>query len=461
DSLEKNQTYIFNIGTGVKDLRGNTLPQPVVVPFSTGPQIDHGTISGTLYGAKKTEGMLIYAYEISDTFTVQSVFKYPPRYYTQVGKEGKFTLPYLRPARYRVFVLEDNNLDRTYTLQTDRIGIPVKDIVLDSINSQFPGLSFRLIKEDTAGAELVRVDTLHRQLFVIGFSELLDQAQGFHITILDSQSRKPLPAIATVLNTEEPGRLWVFTKPQQPVLYQGRIAAVRDTAGNVSDSNGIEFRFFGASHPDTAKPRLIKIIPDSSEKDVRYDAHIKLQFTHPVDSASLAESFSLTGEDRVPVKGHWKFSSLMNPEFLPDTLLPFGAALDLKIDLKILKTIFGRAFGDSIFESSFHTVDYAELGEIAGKVTAADTFYKKAIITAIEESGRGAYRTTTEPGKPYLLTFLPDGRYRMQCGIDINQNGVIDRGSTIPFKFAEPFIVLPDTVKVRKRWTTEGINIRF
>jgi hypothetical protein len=49
----------------------------------------------------------------------------------------------------------------------------------------------------------------------------------------------------------------------------------------------------------------------------------------------------------------------------------------------------------------------------------------------------------------------------MKGVLDMNENQIWDKGQTNPWTFAEPFLIHPDTVKVRKRWTTEGIDFNF
>jgi hypothetical protein len=75
--------------------------------------------------------------------------------------------------------------------------------------------------------------------------------------------------------------------------------------------------------------------------------------------------------------------------------------------------------------------------------------------------GTGCYSTSSVIGQRYLLEFLTEGLYELRAGVDINQNGKIDDGSCLPFKFSEPFKALADTIKVRKRWTTERVDITF
>lgn len=460
DSLEKDQTYIFTIGTGVKDLHRNSLPSPYVLPFSTGSKIDQGEISGKVFD-KKPQGIFIYAYEISDTFSAQTVFRKKPRYYTQTGNSGDYQLKYLKESSYRIYALEDQNMDKKYTLQTDRIGIPFKDITISAEQMQQAEINFHLIREDTTRPKFLRVDTLNNRAIKLSFNEPLGKIQNLNIQIVDSLDRTPLPVIATVLDKNEPNHLVIYTQFQKNVKYSGMISTVQDTAGNFSEEDTIQFNFSGALETDTTSAKLIGLIPSDNGKDVDYDSDIKLNFYYPVDSLSLENGFRLLSPDSVPVAGHWEFESLMQPQYMPESLLEKDASHQILLDLKKVKTIFGDSIGDSLMISHFRTKDWAQLGEIAGVVSSNNPQYGKAIIWAFPLRGTGNYSASAEIGQKYLIQFLLAGQYQIQAGIDVNQNGKLDNGSALHFEYSEPFKVLPDTIKVRKRWTTEGINISF
>lgn len=463
DSLEEDQTYIFTIGTGIKDLRGNTLPSPFVLPFSTGPEIDQGEIAGVIFD-KTPQNIFIYAYQASDTFSNRTVFERKPRYYTQTGKEGNYRLRYLNEATYRVYALDDKNGDRKYTLQTDRIGIPFRDITIDSARGQYQNINFYMTREDSTAPQLNRAGASHQRLLSLWFNEPLDQAQRFAVEIIDSLSAQPLLVRAAMLDLSEPKRLMVYTAAQMEVTYLGSLSAVKDTAGNFSEEDFIEFDFRGSAASDTAQPRLISTQPADNAREVDYDATVQLRFSQPIDSASLKDGFQLLSSDTLdtlPVVGKWRFLSLLEPQFIPDTLLEKNQSYQIQLDLANMRTIFGDSLGDSVYVSHFVTRDWSQLGEIAGVVSSADTTHKQAVVWATPLRGGGVYSASSAVGKPYLLEFLPEGLYLMKAGIDLNENGAIDAGSSLPFQFSEPVIGLPDTIKVRKRWTTEGVNFRF
>ena len=56
---------------------------------------------------------------------------------------------------------------------------------------------------------------------------------------------------------------------------------------------------------------------------------------------------------------------------------------------------------------------------------------------------------------------LPAGKYVLSGFVDSNGNGEKDAGSVQPFEFSESRAVLADTVAVRARFETAGIEFLF
>ena len=103
----------------------------------------------------------------------------------------------------------------------------------------------------------------------------------------------------------------------------------------------------------------------------------------------------------------------------------------------------------------------ADLGEISGQVKAPHMDWTQAIVQARPVRGQMVYETLVRPGETYQMDYLPDGFYLLTTIIDRNENTQWDKGQTDPWRFAERFLFRPDTVKVRKRWTTQGIDFNF
>lgn len=460
DSLEQNQTYLMTLGTGIKDYRNNKLPAPFILPFSSGARIDKGEISGRVT-AEDLEGIFIFAYAKDDSFSARTVFEKKPRYYTQTDKEGRFRIQYLRPDDYRVYAIRDVNRDRRYTFGVDWIGIPTDDVSLDSMKSAFPDLNISLMLEDTTAAKVLRARPTNQQILEIIISEPLSAEQNFNVSIQDTLNQTPLQVLGSELSLEDPTRLLVYTKPQEKIPYEGHLEAASDLSGNLSEKENLVFRFSGSDKKDTTAFRLLNSQPHKDQNTVAYDARIITQFSLPVDSTAFKNAVRLRWRDSLDVAGKWQFHSLSRPVFIPDSAFLRGERYGFYLDSLQLKSLFQQTSSDSIFDYPFKTWDYENLGEIGGTITATDSLWKQVILTATATKGDKKYEIITPIGQPYEIPFLPEGGYFLKTIIDLDQNGKYSPGSSFPFQFAEPYQQYGDTVNVRKRWTTDGINFKF
>ncbi|MEJ2048959.1 MAG: Ig-like domain-containing protein [Calditrichota bacterium] len=393
DSLAKNQTYVFTLGTGVKDMHNNALEAPFQLAFSTGKKLDNGLITGSVYADKKVQDVFIYGYPIVPQTDLDSLLFREAKYYTQIDVKGNYRLNYLPYGAYRVIALKDEDYNYIYNKGTDLIGIPFTDVSLDSIESSFQDLNFFLIEEDSIGPDIRSIDTVSRREIKIEFNE--------------------------------------------PVQWSGFDIEINDTSGNLI-SRPIAFSFDRSTK--TSVKAYFKDLPEKTPA-ILYLSGAKDLSGNPSKPAVLQKNFF------TPTR--------------PDTLLRSDIQYTITMELSYLLDLFGRHFPDTTIISTFKTEDLANLGEISGNVDVPDSSWKKSIVWAKPLRGTQDYSVEGPVVNPYQINYLPASSYLMDCVIDVNDNGIWDKGETSPWHFAEPYTTLPDTVRVRKRWTTKGINIAF
>lgn len=109
EDLEPNTTYAVTLGTNWTDLAGNKPQNAMTMVFSTGPDIDSGTITGRVY-ASKLDKVYIVAYPRADTLTddFSPAREFPP-YSIPVGSSGEFAFRGLQDGLYRVLAVDDAN----------------------------------------------------------------------------------------------------------------------------------------------------------------------------------------------------------------------------------------------------------------------------------------------------------------------------------------------------------------
>jgi hypothetical protein len=130
----------------------------------------------------------------------------------------------------------------------------------------------------------------------------------------------------------------------------------------------------------------------------------------------------------------------------------------MKIDERLISDMAGNRAGDSIRTYIFKTYSQDSLGSVSGTVainsdidTAGIPYLKFKSVT-----DNKAF-TFSIMGKHFNFQ-LPSGKYILNGFIDRDANGRQDFGSLFPLKLAETGAVYPDTVRIRSRFESAGIE---
>ncbi|GAB4368165.1 MAG: Ig-like domain-containing protein [Calditrichia bacterium] len=459
DSLNANHTYLFTLGTAITDIRNNRMPDPFQLAFATGATLDSGVISGKIYADRFQADVFVYAYALQKEASPDSLLLKKAKYYTQIDRESNFRFSRLPMGTFRVIGLLDEDFNGIYDISSDEVGLPPHDVKLDSLHPIYENLNFYLIREDTSAPRIQKVDTISARHLSVEFDEPIKWNKDIEVLLRDSVNQQVFRPVVVSRNRQMPEFLELyFQEPPTGKDVRLEILSLEDEKGNQADHI---FYLTYPSRPDTLSPRLVSFYPRSGESAVPYQSMVYCELNQPVDTFSFIRSFALLDEQNHPVKGQFDFSDRLRPALIPDSLLKDNTTYTIQIHMDSLRDYSGRAFRDSVMQSSFTTLDSRDLGEIAGMVTADDSTWTQAIVEAISVRNQSIYRVVSPMRQRYILPFLPEGPYILRAIADRNGNGKWDHGSTRPWEFAEPFQVRPDTISVRKRWTKEDINFQF
>jgi len=125
DTLKANTTYSFNFGQSIVDNNeGNPYSQFKYV-MSTGSYIDSLKLGGVIkdaYSKKPDNFVTVMLYE-AETFTDSTIYKKPPHYVTNTLDSLKtYTLENLKPGKYHLIALKDQNNNHRFNPKDDKIG---------------------------------------------------------------------------------------------------------------------------------------------------------------------------------------------------------------------------------------------------------------------------------------------------------------------------------------------------
>ena len=135
DSLKENTTYTLHFGNSIADITEGNKIEGLTYVFSTGEVIDSFRIQGVLKDAltlKPDKNFLVMLYSDAND---SAVAKIKPAYFTRTDENGVFVLSYLHYGTYRLFCLNDKNLDYLYDQPEEEVAfIDTLITVNDSID---------------------------------------------------------------------------------------------------------------------------------------------------------------------------------------------------------------------------------------------------------------------------------------------------------------------------------------
>lgn len=131
--LKEDMTYTLNFGRAVADNNEQNVLRDFRFVFSTGSHIDTMSIYGKVLDAFSHEPpedpFLVMLYrETHDSVPLTT----EPLYLGKTGEEGRFSIDYIAPGKYKVFALKDVNYNYLYDLREEKIAFLEQDIVLNA-----------------------------------------------------------------------------------------------------------------------------------------------------------------------------------------------------------------------------------------------------------------------------------------------------------------------------------------
>jgi hypothetical protein len=477
----KDKTYVLTIGTDAQDLRRNRLSQSYTFAFSTGSSLDYGTISGEVWvkqiiGFGKETGISIWAYLLGQDRTEIDPENEKPDYVTQTDEEGKYSLMNLSLGTYRLFAVQDVNKDLVWNWETEAIGVTTGDVELTEKDISKGFVDFIIDKKDKSRPSLLNCIILNKNLVKLEFNKEIEEKAAQDSTnfkVLSVLTQKPLKIISAYYQNTDTKEIFLLTEGTNPKEnYELEVLDLKDKAGNSMDTTSNTCIFDGSEIPDTVGPQISAVFPKEETNNVPYDTKIKLYFNLPPKPRSVETNFSLVDSNEIQITGKVEWSSPNTFVFSPDSLLSGKMKYRIKLLGKGIFNLLGTvSMRDSIFTSDFVTLDPDTLGSVSGKVEINEKVKWAPIILSlwqVEPTGLSYQMTLSRSGspdseliEPFLFERILPGKYLLSGYIDLNRDEDLTLGQPEPFSPMEPFAHSSDTIYVRSRWETEGVELKF
>lgn len=460
DSFEVDRTYLVSAASGVTDLRGNPVDSGLTVAFSTGPTIDSGHISGHVYdrSGRGLEGLYVALYESGWEQGYDSLYG---DYLTQTSKDGYFSFRYLPEAEYRLIAFKDTDRNELFATNAEPYAVPDRPVVVGG-DLPLDDLNMTLVQQDSTTPGLIAASVTNNGLVRLR----LNRAIPLHTLSINPGNCRLRPYDGT--NTSIPAATFrerfqeqarelhfVFNNLQNGV-YSLSLQHTHDVSPLTEDSLTVEWP------EDRSRPEIDSLTPAEGASLTVNQVDINLVLSEPIDTASLtSQTFTLveTGDSSL-VSLRPVFRDPLHLELVPDVITPGGK---YRLDITEFEVVddAGNTLGDSLRSRTFSVLSEDDMGWIAGRIEMRLAARKgiTVMLTARNVSTGSEFHL---PVKRQEFTIgVPAGRYVLSGFIDSNNNARRDLGSVDPWELAETMADHPDTIAVRARFETAGINFVF
>ncbi|MEA3297771.1 MAG: Ig-like domain-containing protein [candidate division Zixibacteria bacterium] len=461
EDFQQNQTYVVSLGSRIKDLRGNELDGSPTIAFSTGSLIDSGHVAGQIKADNQRpgSGLMVTLYDLSRTKEGVPFDSLYGDYLTQSNQRGYFSFRYLPGKEYRLIAYDDKNRNEQFNPGSEPFAVPDRKILVGG-SIPLDSLTLTLETKDTTSPEILSVShtvdnfvriRLSRE---ISLTYLSNNLSGLILRPSDDSTTILMATAMLEVGQDQASTLNFFIGP----LIEG--AYLVELTYDTTQSPVSYSELIVTAQEDKTAPQVVLFEPD--DKPLLVDEiRITTLFSEPLDTTYLtSETFVLweKPDKRVPMS--WSWSDPLHLLFHPDTV-ESGASYSLEMtEFEIVDNV-GNRLGDSLREYSFSVLNEDSLGWISGtvEITVPGKESDPVLLTL---TGIGTQRTVdVSVNKRAFITKIPAGRYLLSGFVDSDGDGKHGNGSVEPFYLAETSAKLSDTIAVRPRFETTGIEFIF
>lgn len=466
EELDSNTTYSISIGTDYTDIRNNKPENAFSLIFSTGNNIDSGSVRGMLHN-EEPEGVYIYAYRVDninpDTLDIKHT---KSKFVTQVGKSGSFMLNALKDGDYRIFAIRDKMRNGIYDEGLDAVGTLWRplDVKQDSIQRIDIKIGPPI---DKIGPALISARALSAKRILATFSEEIDtiSVSRNSFSIKDSLQTKSVDVKGAFISSESGKKVEILFSEAQDTTIKWMIGvsldpkySIRDTSGNViRDTSSIAY-YQAINFPDDSIPKLSDFPFRDSVRNVSKTVYFDFIFNTSVTQSSIDAIKLYKLPDSTEIELYFpKLTENIIRAVPKDTLFNLTWYL-LKYNGYVVENLFDGKSTDSIYEMRFETIDERTYSGVSGELVDSLGETENCRVILSTENGKTKFTTNVIKGK-WKFSAIPKGEYFIEVHVDSNKDGKFNYGAVFPFEYSERFHVLNIILSVKPRWEYNDIMI--
>ena len=426
--LEKNTLYRIKLSKSIRDYRGNNMTSPINIVFSSSQNISKNKISGKLknINEKSSYNVALFNHPINDSLK--------PELIVETDDFGNFEFNYLEPNNYVISALEGKIYNFNKQLRINRYGIISDDYLSLKNKDEIKNVEIYM-DNPLEKIYIESIDIKNYSFGVLNFSN--GSKENFLIPFKDKLNQIQYNIGDTILiNLQKENHLEKYSTK--------------------------DFKFILPEVIDTIPPKIISQKLLNEKINIEFSEPLKnINNLKEVDDSSDLKILGYTDKDSIRME--YTFSDPFTLSITNDVPINY-----IKLFQDNIKDISNNILLDSITTISINdltkientSLDNSKTGSIIGTVNYSGDV--PIIINAKNIENNLNFFTMVQNDK-YKFNFLPSGKYILWGYESLN---VLDStryfsGIWNPYQRSSKFIIYPDTIDVRARWTIDELNMDF
>ncbi len=458
ESLPKETTISFLLGTNYLDLDGNQPTEPFYLVFSTGGRIDTGRIHGKVI-ADGMQNIYVYAIptkELNDSlFDINTSFHYR----TQPDNLGNFKFEALKADNYIIFSYHDKNKNKVFDYGQEDFGF-ASDTICPSTTLLDTVIIIPSPPIDETQPFITNALALNPYIAKLTFSEPI------RISVSQENITNTIQFIDTLTNSfftpfflqvdinKSNELILYFLDSLREGLYQIVISnpkSISDTAGNPIFINKKEVIRITKTNIDLP----IGIFEKNVQLKTPTDSLI-ITFNNPLDTINSKlsiKAINMALKDTFDV-GY----NFLQPNKLLIKIpnLKWRDNYTLLIQSKLICDFIGIVYSNKSFELIVKVEEEPRIGSLQGTLIARiDSTFGNPMVMLFSPKKRYYTKVVNNFWK---FENILEGEYQLIAFYDGNGNKTYDSGKYRPLQLSERLIKSPMKITIKKGWSVEEIR---
>lgn len=426
DTLRENTTYTINIGSAIVDYTENNPMGNYTFVFSTGSFIDSLSVQGTViddFTGEPVEGAIVSLYEnLKDS----SIYKERPMYFTKTNKSGNFKINNIKQDSFRLFAIDDKNLNYYKDQESEGIAYYNDTIVLDTSFREQIKLGFftpipklRIMSKDNSYG-----------LLKLAFNQELDS--------INYLLEEPIDFLESYIS-QDTAYLW-YKNTDSTDIYINLSEEKTDTISLIIGTDSVKYDKNVRVQDINANSRTTLAPLDTVEIIMnRYIDNYDVSKILLIDSSEMEQEYYFAQDEEDKRKFYLKRKWLEGQKY----------------NLILLENAFTDFLGNTSDSTNldFLTSNSQSLGEIIFELDSLNSEYDYIINLS---KGKDVYQKVVNNKDSINVTFnsLKTGQYKSRIIEDRNNNGRWDPGNFDTKTQSERWISV-NLESLKAGWTLE------